>query len=338
VAFPSRPPAVPAPSPLAEVFLEFEDSEPEACKLLKPFKKDLSPGELEVRARREYPTSSADQRARIVARAVELVELAHSAGNGKKAATQTTGPATFPPDPRERLQRIVSEAVRDDPEMTIERGRRLVSAEVGINVSKTTFYESYWKPALQLLPADVRARREQLTARQPGGRGKARMSDRQRKQTRLLVSELKRDHPAMPAAEMMAVASERIGFPFGDPLSFKRHHVDPVDPAPPVPRRKPARSSAGRHVPERAAEAPPPRPDADSPTMGPAGIAASADPAFLAWLNPLAPAHLDSRDDGLVHLVIDSGPLPRKTAFLRMAAIYNALAEAERGVQGEAPA
>lgn len=319
-------PSPPPLSPLAEVVINFEESEPDACKLLRPFKDGLTSGELEVRARREFPSWSAEKRAQVVARAKELLELAHTETSGSKGPVKRIGVPTISPDERERLRQRLAEAIRENPGMTIEEGRQLLNKEPGISIPDGTFYGRYWKPAMQLLPSDIHEMRKQLTARRPG-EGQLNTSDSQRKKVRRLVAELKRDHPAMTVVEMMDVARDRTGLDFRDPLSFKRYYVDPVEPAPPVPRA-PRSRNGGAQRPARipADETGSSQPSLEHPqaeTVDARGV------SLLPWLNPLAPARLDTGEDGLVHLVIDSGPLARATAFRRMAEIFTALAEAE---------
>lgn len=319
-------PPPPPLSPLAEVVINFEESEPDACKLLRPFKDGLTAGELEVRARRAFPNGSAERRAQAIARAKELLELARTENSGGKAPVKRIGIQTIPPEQRERLRQRLSEAIRENPGMTIEEGRQLLNREPGISIPDGTFYGGYWKPAMQLLPPDVLEVRKQLTARR-AGEGQLNTSDSQRKKVRRLVAELKRDHPAMKVVEMMDVARDRTGLNFRDPLSFKRYYVDPVEPAPPAPRGRHSRNTA----PRRSARTPADAVKTSPPNLedAPANTPDAGGPPLMSWLNPLAPARLDAGEDGLVHLVLDSGPLPRATAFRRMAAIFTALAEAE---------
>jgi hypothetical protein len=324
-------PPTPSLSPLAEVVLEFEESDPEACGLLRPFKADLNSGELEVRARRQFPMKNAPDRAATVARALELLELAQVS----TPKTDRRIPAS--PIERSRYRVLLAEAIQENPTLGIREGLIFLNGQPGVEVGYSSFYSTYWKPALDLVPKEVLERREQLNALRPGT-GKVETTDRQRAQVRALVAELKRDHPEMQPAEIMDEVRKRTKIPFRDPHGFRRHYVQGVEPAPPSQQRK--RTSRAVEVQgimrtggaEQVTDTPTsvaPLPAEPATVHSPSQEAMRSRDLVCSILEPLSPARLEQAEDGLVRVVIESRCITVGDAHRWVARIHMMLAELE---------
>jgi hypothetical protein len=331
-------PAEPATSPFAEAVTTFEASYPDAVALLLPFTKDLTPGEIEARARKKFPTRPSDQRAEVIAQAMDIRELILAETVAREGATP--GTATAPEvsiEAREQRWSILAAAIETNPSMTMARGIELVTAEAELDVAPSTFYNAYWRVALDRVPPHIRELRRAMTDHRPGS-GKLPRTAGDRVQVLHAVSVIKRDHPGWHRGQIMDEVRRVTRFQFRDPIAFERHYITKTEPAPPdqpeenrAPRphgvlREPMLPSLAQ-VPGRESLIP-----AES------GVGQAEKPgehnlllALISVVDPLRPADLRPADEGRFQFCLNLGPTEVARSYQLMSLLYAEMARLAAG-------
>jgi hypothetical protein len=340
VASPSKRPDL---SAFAAVIQSFEESEPEACALLKPYKIDLTPGELEVRARRVFPQAGPRERERIVARAGELLELARSAAS--KPTARRIGVPLVSAEEKERLRDLVAGFITADPSITTRKAWEMMNAASPVHIPEGSFHHGFWHPALKRVPEEVRARREapavSKTADGPASPNKpASPTKTERRKIRSIVAELLGRRPDATVAEIIAEVHRLTGVAYRNQARFQRHYLDRAHAqsgaAPPRGQPQPVDVLVLAEAPQAPAAAAPtaaPSPAAEAeagsvPSNAGGERAPSVLKLVLSQLDPLAPARLEMEPDGRMRVVTASAPLAAADAYRRIAGVYTALAVA----------
>jgi RNA polymerase sigma factor (sigma-70 family) len=247
--------------------------------------------------------------------------------------------------------------ITENPTCRVSEARAAVESALDIRVAEGTFFGGFFKKALDRCAPEIRAVRGQGSSPlQPPAVEQAKPTDRQRERVRQLVACLKRDRPELMSdlPALMAQARGLDGVPYNDAGAFRRHYVDPVQPAAPGdPYPVPKSAAHIRPVPtRREPKAPPASPDVEmrasaeiprdlhegkqtqrttaikaKPVAQPSPL--PADVLTLLAADPVRAIRLEGVEGapGHARIVLDSGSLPMVDATRLYAALFAAVAE-----------